>query len=103
MEKQFLRDAFFRLVPDLLPFDILYRKKEAFSDGVSKTTDSWFQILQRTIQCDFRAYPHIQPLTAEAGYYRKLFDDMFPEQYEIIPHYWMPNWSTTSDPSARTL
>lgn len=103
MEKQFLRDAFFRLVPDILPSDILYRKKEAFSDGVSKTTDSWFQILQRSIQCDSAVYSHIQPLTAEAAYYRKLFDQMFPGHHEVVPYYWMPSWSTTSDPSARTL
>lgn len=106
MEKQFLRDAFFRLMPDLLPLDILYRKKEAFSDGVSKTTDSWFKILQRSIQCEVPVdtrYSHIQPMTAEAAYYRKLFDQMFPGQHEVVPHYWMPNWSKTTDPSARTL
>lgn len=103
MEKQFLRDAFFRLMPDLLPKEIMYRKKEAFSDGVSKTTESWFQILQRSIQCDLVNYLHIQPLTAEAGYYRKLFDQMFPGQHEVVPYYWMPNWSKTTDPSARTL
>ena len=103
MEKQFLRDAFFELMPDILPTDILYRKKEEFSDGVSKTADSWFQILQRSIRCDLTGYPHIQPLTSEAAYYRKLFDEMFPGQHEVVPYYWMPSWSSSSDPSARTL
>ena len=35
MEKQLIRDAFNTLYPDLLPQEVMYRKKEAFSDGVS--------------------------------------------------------------------
>lgn len=103
MEKQFLRDAFATLYPTLLPPEIMYRKKEAFSDGVSKSTESWFQILQNSIRWPIKDVPHIQPTTCEAAYYRSLFDLYFPGQHEIIPHYWMPRWSDTTDPSARTL
>jgi asparagine synthase (glutamine-hydrolysing) len=103
MEKQFLRDAFWNLTPTLLPHEIMYRKKEAFSDGVSKSTESWFQILQNSIRWPIKTVPHIQPTTCEAAYYRALFDLYFPEQHTILSHYWMPKWSDTTDPSARTL
>lgn len=43
MEKALLRDSFEN--EDLLPLDVLYRKKEAFSDGVSSKEKSWYQIL----------------------------------------------------------
>lgn len=44
MEKHLLRSAFSGL--NLIPDEILWRPKEAFSDGVSSLTKSWFQILQ---------------------------------------------------------
>ena len=39
IEKKLIRDAF----AGYLPVDILYRKKEAFSDGVSLETRSYFK------------------------------------------------------------
>jgi len=36
IEKLLLRDAFYRIEPDLLPESILYRKKEQFADGVGR-------------------------------------------------------------------
>lgn len=44
IEKHLLRSAFDGT--DLIPQEILWRPKEAFSDGVSSLTKSWFQILQ---------------------------------------------------------
>ena len=48
MEKQILRDAFNKT--NLLPKEVLYRKKEAFSDGVSSTEKLWFQIIQEKLE-----------------------------------------------------
>jgi asparagine synthase (glutamine-hydrolysing) len=94
MEKQFLRDAFATLYPGLLPTDVLYRKKEAFSDGVSVNTqeESWFRILQNE-------FGH------ESDYYKDVFDAFLPNHRHVLPHYWMPpkDWVGASDPSARTL
>lgn len=45
----------------------------------------------------------ITPLTKEAYYYRQVFDDLFPGCAHLIPYYWMPKWSVSKDPSARTL
>jgi len=39
----------------------------------------------------------------ESYYYRKVFDSFFTNQNKLIPHYWMPKWSSTTDPSAREL
>ena len=42
-------------------------------------------------------------LTKEQQYYKKIFDDLYPNKDSVIPYYWMPKWSDTKDPSARTL
>lgn len=109
-EKFILRTAFDGT--DLLPAEILWRKKEAFSDGVSSVGGlSWYQ------ECQLRAeqlHPnwkreaanitYLQPKTAEAYYYRKLFMEYYGDVNVNVPYYWMPKWSPeTSDPSARTL
>lgn len=48
MEKALLRDSF--KDEDLLPKEVLYRRKEAFSDGVSSLKRSWYEVLQEI--CD---------------------------------------------------
>ena len=112
MEKQILRDAFNNT--NLLPKEVLYRKKEAFSDGVSSTEKSWFQIIQEKLENDISdedfkkessKYTHNTPKTKEALYYRKIFEEHFKNHSNVIPHFWMPNpkWCNVSDPSARVL
>jgi asparagine synthase (glutamine-hydrolysing) len=102
-EKQLIREAFHRCYPDLLPKEVLFRKKEAFSDGVSSTKNSWFVMLQN----------HISSLSSQSGsnnessYYLSVFAQQFNKNgycYDhVIPHYWMPNFSNAKDPSARVL
>ena len=45
-EKYLIRKAFEIYCPDLLPKEVLWRKKEAFSDGVSSQKKAWYQIIQ---------------------------------------------------------
>jgi asparagine synthase (glutamine-hydrolysing) len=106
MEKQILREAF---EPDLyLPHEVLWRKKEAFSDGVSSTQDSWYlrcseyaKTQEMACRTDFL---HNPPRTVEAAWYRCLFEDAYDGWATVIPHMWMPRWiAGASDPSARTL
>lgn len=47
MEKSFLREAFDDGVT--LPKEVLWRKKEAFSDGVSSTEKSWYAMIQERL------------------------------------------------------
>ena len=118
IEKWWLRKAFDNT--DILPEQVLWRKKEAFSDGVSSKEKSWFQIIQDFINDKVSdeelyeanlKYPYCTPKTKEAYYYRKIFCEMFGElRQDIIPNYWQPKWSNDGteikeyiDPSARVL
>lgn len=111
MEKRLLRDAFQN--EHLLPHEILYRRKEAFSDAVSSPESSWFHHLQAYIDtqvsdAEFEEQrglvKHNPPPTKEAYYYRKVFDEMYPNREYILPHYWMPQWcGEVTDPSATIL
>jgi asparagine synthase (glutamine-hydrolysing) len=117
MEKWFLRNAF--QDTGILPDEVLWRKKEAFSDGVSGEK-SWFTIIQEYIDGivtdeEFNTmasvYTYCTPQTKEAYYYRKIFCDIFGENRQnVIPNYWLPKWTPDGkeithyvDPSARTL
>jgi asparagine synthase (glutamine-hydrolysing) len=96
-----------------LPDDVLWRKKEAFSDGVSSRKRSWYQIIQADLENkysdeDFKhpdVHHHQSPFTKEALHYRKLFNEYFdPLAASVVPYYWMPKWSgDVRDPSARVL
>jgi len=102
IEKKLLRDSFKGFLPD----SVLYRTKEAFSDGVSAQNNSWHTIIQNKLinyRCKNKSYKHIVPFSSEQKYYRDIFDELYPNRETIIPYYWMPKWSKTSDPSARTL
>lgn len=91
----------------LLPFEILWRKKEAFSDGVSSHGRSLYQILQHLITLKVNAdtntddyYPSIE---TEKMYYKQIFDKAYPKCSHILPYFWMPKYTDATDPSARTL
>ena len=111
MEKWFIRQAFEGM--GLLPHEILWRKKEAFSDGVSSIEKSWFQIIQTHVDsiitdAEFEGNKDIiqpnPPALKESYYYRKIFDSYFPGCAHTVPYYWLPKWSgNTTDPSARVL
>jgi asparagine synthase (glutamine-hydrolysing) len=119
VEKWLLRTAFDRvhIVDDkyvpFLPEEVLWRKKEAFSDGVSSRKKSLFQIIQESVEhtlndndfLDPDVTYHIKPVSKEALYYRKLFNKHFdPMAATVIPHIWLPLWSgDVKDPSARVL
>ena len=131
MEKQLIRDAFNTLYPDLLPQEVMYRKKEAFSDGVSSKEKSWFQIitewiekrvsdeeynerdtvsqLEQSSNCNLaQADKYGKCKSKESYYYRKRFNDKYNKtlnpSWDVIPHYWLPNWiETNGEPSARVL
>jgi len=91
----------------LLPSEVLFRKKEAFSDGVSKHSRSWYQIIQEhmnTIDVNVnKRYEHNQPTTREQYYYRALFEMYYPGCAHVIPYFWMPKYVAATDASARTL
>jgi asparagine synthase (glutamine-hydrolysing) len=107
IEKWWLRKAFEGT--GILPDEVLWRKKEAFSDGISSNENSWYQIIQNYINTqipDTDDMSSIKP-SKEAFYYKKKFIEYFGEKnLNIIPHYWQPKFINNDeyvDPSARTL
>jgi asparagine synthase (glutamine-hydrolysing) len=117
MEKWWLREAFNGA--NVIPDSVLWRKKEAFSDGVSGEK-SWYQIIQEWVEDKVsdaelagaaEKYPYCTPKTKEAYYYRRVFCEIFGEnRQEVIPGYWQPKWDSHGkeiteyiDPSARVL
>jgi asparagine synthase (glutamine-hydrolysing) len=112
VEKAILREAF--EADDYLPREVLWRKKEAFSDGVSSKEDSWYvrcaEEAQRTgitqAYVDMTTHGwHNPPPTVEAFIYRIKFQELYGiDAVKVIPHMWMPRWiAGANDPSARTL
>jgi asparagine synthase (glutamine-hydrolysing) len=103
----------------LLPNEILWRKKEAFSDGVSSQGKSLYKILQdqianklnyeaeMTIQKSICSEPYYirnnSDIETEKKYYKNIFTSFFPKCENILPYYWMPKYTKATDPSARTL
>jgi len=108
IEKYILRKAF----EDMLPPDLLWRRKEAFSDGVSTIERSWFEIIQEHTEKLYtdeefvkksRIYTHMQPYDKESLWYREIFEKFFPGRAESIPYFWKHPFVTEIDPSARKL
>ena len=87
LEKKIFRDAF--KYEYLLPHEILYRKKEAFSDGISPLENSWHKIL-------------VEKLKNESLYFKLKYKEYFGEN-KLIDYYWLPKWTTATDPSAREI
>lgn len=110
-EKYLLRQAFSTdyfsnyKEKSLLPDEILWRTKEAFSDGVSSSSLSLFEILQSKISKHLDSDSFPPNIETEKHYYKTIFDEHFPGCDDIIPGYWMPKYtnSVLNDPSARTL
>jgi len=112
IEKYLLRYAFSRRLYQthdggaLLPEEVLMRKKEAFSDGVSGYERSLYQVLQEycatkpAMEMDTK---HNLPKTPEQAYYRTVFETFYPGFGEVVPYFWMPKYVEATDASARTL
>jgi len=111
MGKYLLRHAFEN--DHLLPDEILWRQKAAFSDAVGHSmvddlkahaeetyTDEQFNRLRRK-------FSYCPPFTKESLLYREIFEQYYPGQAGMIKDFWMPNrkWEgcNVDDPSARVL
>ena len=113
VEKYLIRRAFEVVMPNLLCSEILWRPKEAMSDGISKKTKSWFEIIQDYVETfitddeylkESYKYAHLRPFSKESYWYRKIFEYYYPKRDNIISHFWLPNWSgNIKEPSARVL
>ncbi len=111
MGKYLLRKAFEK--DDLLPPEILWRQKAAFSDAVGHSMVDDIKAYAETLYTDEefeekrKQYTYGTPFTKESLLYRELFEKHYPGQAEMIADFWMPNKSwegcDVNDPSARVL
>lgn len=109
-EKYLIRKAFECVYSEqpILPQEVLWRRKEAFSDGVSSKEKSWFEIIADYIKTKNLTndviYEVNSPYTDESLYYRQRFESIFGNKVAtVIPHFWLPSWTEQKDPSARKL
>ncbi|XP_071451665.1 asparagine synthetase [glutamine-hydrolyzing] [Hetaerina americana] len=110
VEKYLLRKAFEGT--NLIPDSILWRHKEAFSDGVASKKKPIFKVIQeivenrvsdKDLEMAGKKYPHCTPKTKEAYYYRMKFEEKYPGQSQWMPYFWMPKWTNVTDPSAQFI
>ena len=100
----------------ILPDEILWRRKDGFSDGCSSLERPLYKVLEEEAE-DYITdemmenaklnYPYNTPLTKEGLMYRQIFHKLFPEhgREKLIPYRWMPKWVNPSitNPSGRVL
>ena len=110
-EKYLLRKAFDG--KGIIPDAVLWRPKEAFSDGVSSMKRSWYQIVLDHFNAKYsdedlekatKEFTWNTPFTKESLHYRLKFNEKYSdEQSNVIPYFWLPKWSNVKEPSARVL
>ena len=113
MEKYILRKSFEKddSGNPYIPEDILWRRKEGFSDGVGSVENPWYIKIQETVKENFtekdldeaRELGLYEPVTPESVYYFKMYHEYYKETGSPIPHHWMPKWQDTNDPSGRVM
>ena len=111
MGKYLLRHAFEE--DHLLPDEILWRQKAAFSDAVGHSMVDDLKDYAESLYSDAefhekcRQYDYCPPFTKESLLYREIFERHYPGQAQMIRDFWMPNktWPgcDVDDPSARVL
>lgn len=118
LEKFLFRDAFSNT--NYLPLEVLFRNKEALSDGCSDAKRSWFEIVRdhlnilytdEELEVAKQKYTYMPIVSKEALYYRVLFEQAFgthENTQKVIPYYWLPRFVPKEfgeiiEPSARIL
>lgn len=119
IEKKILRDAF----DDMLPFEVAWRQKEQFSDGVGYT---WIDTLKKItseavsneeMEHAAERFPINPPMNKEEYYYRSIFEEHFPSDSaaKSVPHEasvacstaialaWDESFRNLNDPSGRAV
>ncbi len=111
MGKYLIRKAF--ADDHILPEEILWRQKAAFSDAVGHSmvdnlkeyADGLYD--EKSFRDGCARYDFARPFTKESLLYRQLFEKYYPGQAHMIAGFWMPNrdWPgcDVEDPSARVL
>lgn len=94
IEKLIIRNVF----TGELPNDLLYRRKDAFSDSVSSRTDNWRnKIISSLSNNEYN-------IENEKNTYIYCYSQNYKNCLCPMPQYWLPKWSgNISDPSATLI
>lgn len=124
VEKELIRSALKTHEYQYLPLEVVERRKEAFSDGVSGQQKSWKDDIEDRINernvlksdsIKLLIRESDNKMTVEQAYYKDLFLKQIMNKYNLTYHNldgdfykrletrWMPRYVNASDPSARTL
>jgi asparagine synthase (glutamine-hydrolysing) len=112
IEKYLLRKAFDGDEHSVICKEVLWRVKEAMSDGVSRKDKSWFEMIQEYVDKIYtneeyeeqrQKYMLNMPYDKESLFYREIFEKHYPNQGHSIPMFWRHVFSKNIDPSARLL
>ena len=105
IEKYLIRKSF----EDLMPKELTWRVKTAFSDGVSSEENPSYQLIQNFIENKYtdqdfleksKKYIHNTPYDKESLYYREIFENYYPNKDNLIPYFWKQPFMNEKDPSA---
>jgi len=100
-EKFILRQAFM----NDLPQEIIYRRKDGFSDAVSSMDKPWYTYIESHVNTRLgdELYDGNKYKSKEAMYYRLIFDRYFPK-YKLNLPLWLPKWcGDVTNPSGRLV
>jgi len=105
IEKFLFRKAF----EDILPAELAWRVKTAFSDGISNTEKPWYEIIKEYMNTKYTdkefnekilKYKHNTPYDKESLYYREIYEKYYPNTAKTIPYFWKQPFMKNDDPSA---
>ena len=105
MEKYLFRKAF----EHILPHELAWRVKTAFSDGVSNAEIPWYQIIKTHMDTKYtdeeydekiKKYDFNTPYDKESLYYREIYEEYYPNTSHTIPYFWKQPFMEEKDPSA---
>jgi asparagine synthase (glutamine-hydrolysing) len=102
IEKYILRSSFSE---NYIPDEILWRKKDGMSDGISGKGKKWYEHIQDFVKDIIKddIYDKDKYPSREAQYYRTLYNQIFPN-YQPDYDYWLPKWvNHNGNPSGRIL
>jgi len=111
IEKDLLRKSFIGILPN----EVLFRRKDGFSDGISSLYRTTHVIIKEYIDkqltdeqfnIEKHKYKHCPPETKEELFYRNIFTSFYPDRDTLIPKPWRPNpkyYGNILEPSGRIL
>ena len=105
IEKYLFRKAF----EDILPPELAWRVKTAFSDGISNSEKPWYEIIKeymdeiisdKEYEENCKKYKINTPYDKESLHYRNIFEKYYPNRSDTIPYFWKQPFMISKDPSA---